>query len=192
MRTVAQLNRPSMEVPSVWLRPLRISDFRCRRLVTLATGLIFAAAAVGCVPKGEAKAEAHAAYLEGQRDALMRLQQPQLQGPSVMVNGPVRNSIVPWTPRLTLSQAILAADYQAPGDPADIIVIHNGRGVRVNVRNLLDGQDMSLQPGDVVQLVSAYPTAESPGSPRGVPGVAPQVPGPSPEIPGPSPVVPGR
>jgi hypothetical protein len=125
--------------------------------------LLLCSALAGCVTKAQAEAQARAAYLQGQREAIIRLQQAQVPGPSVRINGPVRNPVVPWTPRLTLSQAILAADYQGPGDPLEIFVMHNGMASRVNVRQFLSGQDVPLQPGDVVQLGPSLPASSMPG-----------------------------
>ena len=117
----------------------------------------------GCVTKAQAKAQARAAYIAGEQAATARLQQAQVQGPTVRVNGPVRNPVVPWTPRLTLSQAIIAADCQDASEPAAIIVLHNGVARRVDVRDLLRGQDLPLQPGDVVQLVPPPAAGSTPG-----------------------------
>jgi molybdopterin converting factor small subunit len=122
-----------------------------------------AALSSGCVTKGQAKAQAREAYLAGQREAMARIQELQAQWPSVRINGPVRNPVLPWTARLTLSQAIMAADYQGAGDPAEIIVVHNGVGRRVNVKDLLGGWDLSLQPGDVVQIMPPPPAPAMPG-----------------------------
>jgi hypothetical protein len=115
--------------------------------------LLLCAALAGCVTKARAKAEARKAYIAGQQEAMMRLQQIQAQAPSVRINGPVGKPVVPWTPNLTLSQAIMAAGYHGVGDPAEIIVVRNGLARRVNVKDLLGGQDVPLQPGDVVQIV---------------------------------------
>ena len=147
-------------------------------VLPLCAALVSCVALAGCVTKAHADARVREAYLAGQRDALARLQQAQVQGPSVTINGPVRNPVLLWTPRLTLSQAILVADYQGPGDPIEIIVVRNGRGSRFTVQDLLRGQDVPLAPGDVVQLVTASP--QMPASP----GVAPPIPGPSPAMSG--------
>ncbi len=125
--------------------------------------LSLCAALAGCVTKAQAKAQARAAYLAGQQEAMTRLQQIQAQGPSVRINGPVRNPVVPWTPRLTLSQAIIAADYQGGDDPAEIIVVHHGVAKRLNVKDLLGGHDVPLEPGDVVQLVPSPAPQATPG-----------------------------
>jgi hypothetical protein len=171
----------------------RPSDFDFSAAAACAA-LLLCSTLAGCVTKAQAKAQARAAYLQGQQEATIRLQQPQLQGPSVRIIGPVKNPVVPWTSRLTLSQAILAADYEAPGDPIEIIVLHNGMASRVNVRNLLNGQDVPLQPGDVVQLVSSPPSVAMPEPSPTTPGASPEpslsIPGPSPAIPGPSPPMP--
>jgi len=116
-------------------------------LITLACG--------GCVTKSTAKAQARQAYIAGQQEALMRLQQAQMQGqgPCVTVNGEVRNRVVPWTEGMTLAKALLVADYYGTADPGQIIVVHNGVATRVELKQLLAGADIPLQPGDIVQLM---------------------------------------
>jgi hypothetical protein len=115
----------------------------CLTLVAVALG--------GCVSKSKANAQARAAFMAGQQQAIARMQ--QAQGPSVTVNGEVRNHVVPWTEGLTLAQAVLAADYCGAKDPGQIIIVHNGIGTRVDPKELLSGVDVPLQPGDIVQLV---------------------------------------
>ena len=74
------------------------------------------------------------------------------QGPNVTVFGPVRNSIVPWEEELTVAKAIVAADYVGAFDPHEIILVRNGRGTRIDPKQLLQGKDFPLQPGDVIQI----------------------------------------
>ena len=117
--------------------------------------LLLAGALTGCVSKSKAKAQARAAYLTGQQEAIARMQQVQTQGqgPCVTVNGEVRNRVVLWTEGMTLARALLAADYYGRSDPAQIIIVHNGIATRVEPRQLLGGADIPLQPGDIVQLM---------------------------------------
>ena len=118
--------------------------------------LVLAAVAFGgCVSKSKADAKAREAFLAGQQQAMARMQQTQLQtqGPSVTVNGEVRNHVVPWTEGLTLAKALLAADYYGTADPGQIFVVHNGRATRIEAKQLLTGVDIPLQPGDIVQLM---------------------------------------
>src|SRR5512137_517150 len=118
--------------------------------------LVLAAVAFGgCVTKRKANAKAREAFLAGQQQAMVRMQQTQLQtqGPSVTVNGEVRNHVVPWTEGLTLAKALLAADYYGTADPGQIFVVHNGRATRIEAKQLLTGVDIPLQPGDIVQLL---------------------------------------
>jgi hypothetical protein len=150
--------RPEIQSPKAACLP------RCEisRLTVRAAALVFltlwlASALAGCVTKGQAKAQARAAYLAGQQETLTRLQQAQAQGPSVRINGPVRNPVVPWTRGLTLMKAIVAAEYQGASDPAEIILLHRGLARRLDVKQLLDGEDVPLEPGDVVQLVPSQP-----------------------------------
>ena len=124
-------------------------------LTRLCVPLLLAVALGGCVTKSKAKAQARAAYLAGQQQAMTRIQQTQTlgQGPCVTVNGEVRNRVVPWTEGLTLAKAVLAADYYGAKDPGQIIIVHNGMATRVDPKQLLSGVDIPLQPGDVVQLM---------------------------------------
>jgi hypothetical protein len=118
-------------------------------------GLCLAVALGGCVTKSKANAQARAAYLAGQQQAMTRMQQTQTlgQGPCVTVNGEVRNRVVPWTQGLTLAKALLAADYYGTADPGQIVIVHNGIATRVDPKQLLTGVDIPLQPGDIVQLM---------------------------------------
>src|ERR1035437_11017856 len=73
--------------------------------------LLLAVLLGGCVSKSKADARARAAFIAGQQQAVARMQQIQGQGPSVTINGEVRNRVVPWTEGLTLAKAVVAADY---------------------------------------------------------------------------------
>jgi hypothetical protein len=108
-------------------------------------------AASGCTTKAKAKAQAQAAFLAGQQKQ-MELMRRQTQNPSVTIIGPVRNGIVPWNQEMTLAKALLAADYVGTSDPTSIIIVHNGIATQVDPKQLLNGQDLPLQAGDVVHL----------------------------------------
>jgi hypothetical protein len=113
---------------------------------TLALALV----AAGCVTKSKAKADAQAAYIAGQQQAMMRMSQPQT--PVVTFIGPVRNPMVQWSEGLTLANAIVAAGYQAPKDPAQIMIVRKGQAIPVDPKKLLDGEDIPLVAGDLVQI----------------------------------------
>ena len=132
-----------------------------RFLTNLCVSLLLAATFVGCVSKSKAKAQARNAYIAGQQAAIARMQQVQTQGqgPCVTVNGDVRNHVVPWTEGMTLAKALVAADYLGTADPAQIIILHNGIGTRVEPKQLLSGIDIPLQPGDVVHLMPQSPAS---------------------------------
>jgi hypothetical protein len=124
-------------------------------LIGIGVPLLAALASGGCVTKSKAEAKARAAYLAGQQEALARMQQAQTQGrgPTITVNGEVRNRFVPWSEGMTLAKAIMAADYCGASDPGQIFVVHNGVARRVELQQLLAGTDIPLQPGDIVQLM---------------------------------------
>ena len=106
----------------------------------------------GCVSKATAQAQARAAYLQGQQQALERMQQTQAHGPTVTFIGEVRNQLVPWTADLTLARAIVAADYYGSTDPSTIILIRDGQQTVYDPKKLLQGNDVLLEPRDVVEI----------------------------------------
>ncbi len=91
------------------------------------------------------------AYMAGQLQGTRQWQAQQ--PPQVIVRGPVKNPVVPWTEGLTLASAIVTADYTGFMNPISVRVVRNGR-VAVDVKgvDLLHGQDAPLQPGDIIVL----------------------------------------
>ncbi len=80
------------------------------------------------------------------------MQQMQTQGPAVTLVGPVRNKLLPWTAGLTLAQAVVAADYFGQGDPKAIVIQRGAEQIEVDPKRLLSGEDISLQPHDVIEI----------------------------------------
>ena len=116
---------------------------------------------VGCVTQSEADARARIAFLEGQNQALMRMQgiqptpsqaEPAQTGAAVTFVGSVKNLIVPWRLGLMLSQAIVGAQYNGPGDPTAIIIHRDGMNIPINPKGLLNGEDFGLQVDDVIEI----------------------------------------
>ena len=106
----------------------------------------------GCVTKGQAEAQARAAFVAGEQQAMERMRQAQVQGPSVTFVGAVKNTLVPWTAELTLAKAIVAADYFGTKDPAEIIIHRGTEEIRLDATKLLGGEDVPLMPRDIVEL----------------------------------------
>jgi hypothetical protein len=114
--------------------------------------LLPALALSGCVSKSTAQAEARKAYLEGQHRAIAN--QEEAQNPAVWFRGPVRNPRVPWSEDLTLTRALLAAEYLYQLSPMRISVIRQGKTYSIDVRRMLRGQeDPPMEPGDIVEVV---------------------------------------
>jgi hypothetical protein len=105
-----------------------------------------------CVSKNNADARARAAFLAGQQQAAQRARQTQIQGPTVTLVGEVRNPIVRWTADLTLAKAVVAAEYYGSVDPTEIVIQREGQENRYDPKNLLGGQDVQLEPNDVILL----------------------------------------
>ncbi|HWF18844.1 MAG TPA: hypothetical protein VG754_06225 [Verrucomicrobiae bacterium] len=110
------------------------------------SGVLYA----GCVSKSELKAKQRQAFLAGQKQGAVVA---QANANSVWIVGNVRNPSVPWTPELTLRQALIEADVQGAGDPSQIVVLRNGgQPTSVSAQELLNGFDMPLQAGDRVEV----------------------------------------
>ena len=71
---------------------------------------------------------------------------------SVSVLGPVRHPLIPWTEDLTLAKAVVAADYYLKDTPREIVIVRAGKPMPVDVKQLLAGEDVPLEAGDVVQI----------------------------------------
>ncbi len=104
----------------------------------------------GCVTRAKANADARAAYLAGQKDAFATIAATQRTG--IKIFGPVQNIEVPWVEGLTLAQAIATANYTAPGNPKEIILLRRGESATIDPRDLLNGHDVPLEPGDTITL----------------------------------------
>ena len=119
--------------------------------------VIFAVALAlgGCESRRAAREQAREAYVAGQSQTMARQQQmvSQLQHPTVLVQGQVENGAIPWSPDMTMAKAIVAAHYTGFMNPSAVRVLRQGQAVRqFEAVDLLRGQDMPLEPGDVVQL----------------------------------------
>jgi len=111
--------------------------------------LLVTIAIAGCTTKSAAKAQAREAYIAGQRQAFEHALQSKN---SVTILGPVRNQQVPWTEDLTLAKALVVAEYYSRTNPTEILIVRQGRAITVDVNQLLAGQDVPLQAGDLVHI----------------------------------------
>ena len=119
-------------------------------MVRIGCAFLIAFALAGCTTKAKAKAQAQAAFAAGQQQAMIRMQ--QTQAPNVTVHGAVKNPLIPWTEDLTVAKAIVAADYYGPKDPAQIFIVRKGQAVRVDPKQLLNGNDPPLEANDLLDL----------------------------------------
>ncbi len=112
--------------------------------------LLLAVAVSGCANKAKARAKAHAAYVAGKVAAFNEMQEARRT--SIRILGSVRNPEVPWADGLTLAQVIVAADYTGLRDPSEIVITRQREQVVVDLKALLRGDDVPLEPGDTVEL----------------------------------------
>ena len=111
--------------------------------------LLLSSVPAGCISKSKAKAQEKEAFVAGQQQAMERILQNHN---SVTILGPVKNPLIPWTADLTLAKALVAADYYLRGDPKEIMIVRNGKAIPVDVKQLLAGEDVTLQAGDVINI----------------------------------------
>jgi hypothetical protein len=112
--------------------------------------LLLALVATGCVSKSKADAQARQAYLAGQQAAYQSIGGAVTE---VVVLGNVQKHEVPWVEGLTLAQALATANYLGSQDPQAIILRRNSVETQIDPKQLLNGQDVPLQPGDVISVV---------------------------------------
>jgi hypothetical protein len=115
--------------------------------------LILALAAAGCTTKSKARLEQQNAFLAGQNVALRQQQaQSAASFAGVTVVGAVQNPRVPWVAGLTLAQAVATANYTGDEEPKQIIITRQGESATLDAKVLLDGTDIPLEAGDVIEL----------------------------------------
>ncbi|HEV2208347.1 MAG TPA: hypothetical protein VG167_06190 [Verrucomicrobiae bacterium] len=119
-------------------------------LLMLSAGV--AAGLAGCVSKARAKAEARAAFVAGEQQAMNNVEQLRNRGDTVTVLGDVKTHQIPWTTELTLAKAVVDAGYIGAADPTQILVVREGRATPYDPKQLLKGEDVPLQARDVVVL----------------------------------------
>jgi hypothetical protein len=122
------------------------------RMKTLFAILTLAVAGAGCTTKSTVRLKEQNAFLAGQNAALRQQQQQQSSVPGVTVIGPVQNPNVPWVAGLTLAQAIATADYLDSRAPKQIIITRGGESAALDAKVLLNGTDIPLEIGDVIEL----------------------------------------
>lgn len=114
--------------------------------------LMLALAATGCTTKSQARLREQNAFLAGQNAALRRQQATETALSGVTVVGAVQNPQVPWVAGLTLAQAVATANYIGADEPKQIILTRQGESATLEAKVLLDGTDVPLEKGDVIEL----------------------------------------
>ena len=85
---------------------------------------------------------------------MLKQQQAQAaaQSPGVTVVGAVQNPQVPWVAGLTLAQAVATANYIGTDEPKQIIITRQGESATLDAKVLLNGANIPLAIGDVIEL----------------------------------------
>ena len=116
------------------------------KIYSFAAIILMGVLLAGCTSKRTVQRDEQNAYLAGQNAILKK----EAETNGVTVLGPVKNSHVPWV--AGLAQAIATADYQDSHDPKEIIITRNGESATVDPKVLLQGTDVPLEVGDVIEL----------------------------------------
>jgi hypothetical protein len=127
-------------------------SLRGRTAFAAGTALLLSFLLLGCVSKRKAEAQARAAFFAGQKQAMEMAQRGQAMGPTITVVGEVRNPTLPWTSDMTLAKALIAAEYYGSKDPSQILIARNGQAIAYDPKKLLNGDDVPLQPRDVIEI----------------------------------------
>lgn len=131
-----------------------------RWLPLLRTGglaLVAALLAGGCTSSSNAKLREKNAFLAGQNTVLQQQQaqaaaKSAAESPGVTVLGAVQHPQVPWVTGMTLAQAIATANYVGQDEPKQIVITRNGESATLDASVLLNGTDIPLEIGDVIEL----------------------------------------
>jgi hypothetical protein len=117
-----------------------------KRLLTL----LLVVALCGCASKVKKRTQAQAAYQMGQQRAYDQIFEARRI--NIRVVGPVRNPEIQWSEGLSLTQAIITANYTAAGTPQQIAIVRQQERISVDAEALLHGGDFPLEPGDTIEL----------------------------------------
>lgn len=116
----------------------------------LLLSLLCVSGLAGCTTTAKSRAEQRDAFLAGQNAALR--DQLAAKTACVTVLGPVQNAQVPWVAGLTLAQAVATANYLDTREPAKLVLTRNGESASIDPNALLNGPDIPLEIGDVIDV----------------------------------------
>lgn len=112
--------------------------------------LVSLAGLAGCMSKARARQEAQVAFQAGQQ---RNPEQAQIVANTLLIRGQVRTPVVTWRPSMTLSAALLEADYQGRTGPHRLTLMRQGVVYPIDIRRLLKGlDDPMVLPGDLIEL----------------------------------------
>ena len=114
--------------------------------------LLLALVAMGCTTKSTARLKEQNAFLAGQNLAMQQQAQAAALAQGVKIVGAVQQTQVPWVAGLTLAQAIATANYTGTDEPKQIIITRQGESAVLDAKVLLNGTNIPLEVGDVIEL----------------------------------------
>ena len=124
--------------------------------------LLLTVMACGCANQAKIQAQIRRAYAAGEQAARAQMEQgqqasqvlppnlPSTIDPQIRIFGAVKNSVLPWTDGLSLARALVEAEYQKATTPLAITIYRNNQPIHIDPQRVLQGEDYSLFPGDIV------------------------------------------
>jgi hypothetical protein len=106
----------------------------------------------GCTTNSASRANARAAYNAGRAAAYREAMEQQRT--SIRIIGNVHNSELAWKDGMSLMEALAESEWAGQRDPREIRLISKSdpTPVPVDMKALLGGDDILLQPGDTIEL----------------------------------------
>ncbi|MEY4385498.1 MAG: hypothetical protein RLY20_781 [Verrucomicrobiota bacterium] len=104
----------------------------------------------GCISKSSSRKAAREAFQAGQARAARTA---EAERNNIKVSGPVLVPIVEWREGLTLAEAIVAAHWNAQGEPQTVVITRQGERVQLSPSESLAAAQLPLEPGDQIELL---------------------------------------
>lgn len=108
----------------------------------------------GCTSRKAANRQAAVAYQMGLSGAQIRAQQAEdrQRRQVIALTGTVRLTEIPWFEGMGVAEALLQAEYTGLTNPFRVLIYRAEKVEVLSVKALLAGEDIFLQPGDLLQV----------------------------------------
>jgi len=123
----------------------------CRIFIQVVAHCLIITGMTGCASGEHKPSKAQTQFAAGQEEAFALLQRSGIY--VVRMVGPFQRPVVLWREEMTLAQAILDAGFLGQDAPTQILIQHGLIMERIAPARLLQGEDVPIQPGDVIHIL---------------------------------------